>query len=389
MQTELVKKAEAYVIDLLKKGLSPDHKYHDLAHTLSVRDSALQLAQAYRLSDEENEELELASLFHDTGFTIRYDLHEEKSIEIAEGFLKKEGLSNEKISSISRLIEVTKVGVEPTTLLEKLIKDADFNNLSGDYLAKADALRHEWKVFCGKEMDEPGWVNNNFNFWKGHKFYTGEGLAHYGEEKRKTLKHLKKLRQKIQDGKLENAVSEAEISFAIKNSKSAQMMFRTTLRNQINLTNIADNKANIMLSINSLLITFGIPLLAPRVMDNPKLIFPTVILLLTSILSIIYATLATRPVKMTGRTDQSIIDKGKSNLFFFGNFYRMDMETYRNSLHKVLLNDELLDNSIVNDLFFLGRALGNKYRRLRITYHIFMIGMICTVVAFAITMLLS
>ncbi|RME12540.1 MAG: hypothetical protein D6816_00865 [Bacteroidetes bacterium] len=99
--------------------------------------------------------------------------------------------------------------------------------------------------------------------------------------------------------------------------------------------------------------------------------------------------MATRPVKMTGITDPSLIDQGKSNLFFFGNFYKMDMETYRKYLHKVLLNDELLDNSIVNDLYFLGRTLGNKYRRLRITYNIFMIGMVLTVIAFGITLLMD
>jgi len=388
MQTELVKKAEQYVVDLLKKGLSADHKYHDLAHTLAVRESVLQLAEAYRLSDEEKELLELAALFHDTGFTARYDEHEEKSKEIAEEYLRSQGVDEEKINQIKQLIEVTKVTVEPNTLLEKLIKDADFNNLSGDYLAKSDALRHEWKVFCGKEMDESAWVENNLNFWKNHKFYTGEGQAKYGEEKRKTLKKLKKRKQNIQNGQ-DKSISPEDITFAIKKSKSAQMMFKTTLRNQIDLTNIADNKANIMLSINSLLITLGIPLLLPRVMDDTKLLLPTVTLLLTCVLSIVYATMATRPVKMTGITDPSLIDQGKSNLFFFGNFYKMDMETYRKYLHKVLLNDELLDNSIVNDLYFLGRTLGNKYRRLRITYNIFMIGMVLTVIAFGITLLMD
>ncbi|MAT53818.1 MAG: hypothetical protein CMN32_05010 [Saprospirales bacterium] len=389
MQTELVKKAEQYVVDLLKKGLSADHKYHDLAHTLAVRESVLQLAEAYRLSDEEKELLELAALFHDTGFTARYDEHEEKSKEIAEKYLRSQGVDEEKINQIKQLIEVTKVTVEPNTLLEKLIKDADFNNLSGDYLAKSDALRHEWKVFCGKEMDESAWVENNLNFWKNHKFYTGEGQAKYGEEKRKTLKKLKKRKQEIQNGEQKGDSTGEDLNFTIKKSKSAQMMFKTTLRNQIDLTNIADNKANIMLSINSLLITLGIPLLLPRVMEDTKLLLPTVTLLLTCVLSIVYATMATRPVKMTGITDPSLIDQGKSNLFFFGNFYKMDMETYRKYLHKVLLNDELLDNSIVNDLYFLGRTLGNKYRRLRITYNIFMIGMVLTVIAFGITLLMD
>jgi len=174
------------------------------------------------------------------------------------------------------------------------------------------------------------------------------------------------------------------LDFAIGKSKSAQMMFKTTLRNQIDLTNIADNKANIMLSINSLLITIGIPMLASNLKEHPSLVYPASVLLLTCILSIVFATLATRPVKMHGKTTTDAIDAGDSNLFFFGNFFKMEREDYLRGLMRVMQKEETIDKSIVNDLFFLGRTLGNKYRRLRITYQIFMFGMVATVLTFGV-----
>ena len=79
MQSQIVKNAETYVLDLLKRGLRSEHGYHDLQHTLSVRDATQELGRRYRLSDEELELLELAGLFHDTGFTKTYDGHEEVS----------------------------------------------------------------------------------------------------------------------------------------------------------------------------------------------------------------------------------------------------------------------------------------------------------------------
>ncbi|GIV31964.1 MAG: hypothetical protein KatS3mg030_266 [Saprospiraceae bacterium] len=388
-----MEKAERYVVDLLSTHLTPDHKYHDVAHTLAVRDAARQLAEMYRLSEEEQALLELAALFHDTGYVRQYEDHEEHSKQIATEFLSKEGVDEETIARVTRLIEVTKVGVEPKTLIEKVIKDADFNTLTGSYEEKAEALRHEWKVFKNLDMKDEEWLENNLQFWNEHQFYTGEANALYGDQKRQTLKKLKKQREKLQLEKAKQSLyqlpSDKELEFAINKSKSAQMMFKTTLRNQIDLTNIADNKANIMLSINSLLITLGIPLLLPKVMEDPKLALPAGCLLLTCILSIVFATMATRPVKMTGVTDLKAIEEGRSNLFFFGNFYKMDIDDYRRALHRVLLDDQLLDASIVNDLYFLGRTLGNKYRRLRITYNIFMIGMICTVIAFAVVLLLG
>lgn len=382
MQSKIVKEAESFVINLLKQGLKPEHGYHDLQHTLTVRDASTELGRRYRLSDEELELLELAGLFHDTGFTKTYDGHEKVSKDIATDFLQKANYDPEKIASVNRLIEVTKLGVEPEILLEKIIKDADFNTNGTTYEEKSAALRKEWEFFCDQKMTDEEWVENGIEFWENHRFYTGEAQAMYGDSKRKSLKALRKKREIITPN-LEM------LDFAIGKSKSAQMMFKTTLRNQIDLTNIADNKANIMLSINSLLITIGIPMLAGNLKEHPSLVYPATVLLLTCILSIVFATLATRPVKMHGHTTTESIDAGNSNLFFFGNFFKMERDDYIRSMMRVMQKEETIDKSIVNDLFFLGRTLGNKYRRLRITYEIFMSGMVLTVLTFGILYMLG
>lgn len=192
MKSQIVERANIYVTELLEKGLTPDHIYHTLGHTLSVRDASLELAKNYRLDKEDLELLEIAALFHDTGYTKGYPGHEEVSKGIATVFLKNENFPEEKIEKVMDLIEVTKLGAEPKTLLEKIMKDSDFNTSGGSYLEKSDALRHEWKVFCGNKMNDLEWLKNNLDFWEGHQFYTGEAQALYGEEKRQTLKKLRK-----------------------------------------------------------------------------------------------------------------------------------------------------------------------------------------------------
>lgn len=388
MKSQVAKHAKSYVTDLFKKDLTPNHIYHDLLHTMSVRDATQELGKRYHISEEELEILELAALFHDTGFTQVYNGHENVSKELAKTFLAAEKYPKDKIDRVLELIEVTKVGVEPQTLLQKIMKDADFNTNGSSYLEKSEALRHEWEVFCDIKMTDLEWMHNNRDFWKGHQFYTGEAMALYGKEKRKTLKKLKKSLEK-EAGLIKKSDIPDQLGFAINKSKSAQMMFKTTLRNQIDLTNIADNKANIMLSINSLLITFGMPLLATQLEKFPNLVWPGAMLLLTCILAIVFATLATRPVKMEGRTDISKIGQGHTNLFFFGNFFKMTRDDYISGLTQVTQNEDILDKSIVNDLYYLGRALGQKYYRLRVTYSIFMIGMVLTVMVFVITFMIS
>ena len=170
----------------------------------------------------------------------------------------------------------------------------------------------------------------------------------------------------------------------VDSSKGAQVMFKTALRNHIDLTNIADNKANIVLSINAIIITIALPIFSTYIVENHHLIVPAVFLLLTSITSIIFGALVTRPIKMRGKTDLSKIKEGKTNLFFFGNFYNMSIEDYRKGVREVVSDEELMDNAIMTDLYYLGQSLGKKYEMLRKCYTIFMIGMTLTVISFAI-----
>ena len=171
----------------------------------------------------------------------------------------------------------------------------------------------------------------------------------------------------------------------VEKSKSAQVMFKTSLRNHIDLTNIADNKANIMLSINAIIITIALPLLSSNAPDHPELIVPASFLLVTSMVSIIYGTLVTRPIKMNGFTQKESIKKGKSNLFFFGNFYNMSIEDYQEGVREIVNDEILMDQTIMTDLYYLGQALGKKYELLRKCYTVFMIGITLTVISFAIT----
>lgn len=183
------------------------------------------------------------------------------------------------------------------------------------------------------------------------------------------------------------AVKKVDSSSLLAGNRSAQMMFKTTLRNHIDLTNIADNKANIMLSINALIITITMPLLASNAQENPFLLFPTSILLTTCVISIIFATLATRPIRTKGFTRLEDLRQGKTNLFFFGNFYKMNLADYKSGIRQVVSDEEILDDTIITDLFFLGKALGTKFYQLRICYSVFMVGVTITVISFAVAFL--
>ena len=165
------------------------------------------------------------------------------------------------------------------------------------------------------------------------------------------------------------------------------MILKTSLRNHIDLSTLADSKASTMLSVNTLILTLALPLMIPRIYENPKLAIPTGILLITSILSISLATWVTRPLKMKGYTDKYEAKQGKGDLFFFGNFFKMNFSDYLEGMKSTLSDPSNLDETIIRDLFGSGKALGSKYGKLRICYLVFIIGIVIAGIGFTIILL--
>ncbi len=378
MPQDIIVKARTFVQQLFTDKLSKDFVFHDHDHTINVTAYATHLAEQKGLSETEREILELAALFHDTGYTEVYEGHEAASLNIARQFMEAEGYPTDRLEKVLACIEATHPEQQPRNTLEEVLKDADLSNLGGDQFFPLNArLRQEWEVICQRVYDDQEWLEANEQFLKNHQYFTPEAQKALDKGKKKNRKKIK--------NQLNQLKMQRPSKTPISDSRSAQMMFKTALRNHIDLTNIADNKANMMLSINALIITIAMPLLASNIQDNRYLLLPATILLLTCTLSVIFATLATRPIKMLGSIPLERLRQGATNVFFFGNFFQMNLDQYRSAVNEVVTDSSLLESSIVNDLYYLGRALGNKYTQLRTCYAIFMIGMTLTVVAFAVS----
>ena len=375
----LIETTEAFVSRILGE-LSDDYKYHDRSHTFEVRDACVTIGKAMDLSSTEMEIIELAALFHDTGFLKTYNGHEYASQEIAREFLEKQDYPPPKLEQVLACIEATIPTIQARNTMEEVIRDADLVHVSRkDYLDSLADLRYEWSLFLNRRFGEEEWFELNADFLKTHQFNTTAAESLYGKQKKKNRKALKKMANEMK-----STLPEMASSF-IKTSKSAQMMFKTALRNHLDLSSLADNKANIMLSVNALIITIAAPIAGSYISTNRYLIIPLAALLVTCLASMIYATLATRPIKMSGITPIERVKTGGSNLFFFGNFYKMKYDDYKAGMGEVLLDDHKLDDAIMRDLYYLGKSLGTKYSMLRTCYTIFMVGIIATVIIFGLT----
>ncbi len=364
--------------------------FHCLEHTEDVASAVDLIGRLEDLTPEELEELKLAAWWHDVGMlTDEARGHERRSAAAASEFLREQGYPPERLEVVERIILATDMTHAPQGLLESIIRDADLSGLGRpDYRARLENLRKEWAAKGGNvEEDRREWLEKNIKFLHAHNYHTPAANRLYDEQKRINIALLeKRLAKRIKKAaKKARKAKSKSIKSAISSEKSAQMMLKTTLRNNIDLTSIADGKANIMLSINAAIIALGMPLLAAYIPEYTYLAIPGGVLLLTCILTIYYATLATRPVKSDGITDLSKLDSGSTNLFFFGNYYNMPVDKYKQGLEEVLQRQDLLDDSVMNDLYYLGVTLGEKFNRLRICYAIFLVGMVIAAIAFVVT----
>ena len=168
--------------------------------------------------------------------------------------------------------------------------------------------------------------------------------------------------------------------------RGIETMFRVTLNNHTKLSQIADSKANILLSVNAIIISVALSTLIPKLdaPSNSHLIVPTFIMIISSVACIILAIMSTRPKVSSGTFTRKEIEEKKVNLLFFGNFYKMPMEEYIWAMKEMMKDRQYLYDTMIKDLYYLGVVLNRKYTLLRLTYTVFTIGIIASVVAFVV-----
>ena len=142
-----IKNVEKQVKQLLNDQLPANLFFHDLNHTIKVKEAAIQLGKAEKLNKSDREILTLAALFHDTGFIKTYQEHEGESQLIAATYLREQNYPEDKIEKVKSLIKITDPKIAPASLLEKIMCDADTAYVGQKkYRSQSNNLRKEWEL---------------------------------------------------------------------------------------------------------------------------------------------------------------------------------------------------------------------------------------------------
>lgn len=378
-------KTEQYVRDLFHDNKKPELFFHNYQHTKKVVERTKEIAGHYYLSEIDMLAVYIATWFHDTGYLFTDPQHHEaKSVALMQAFMEDKAPDKELLEKITDCILATRAPRTHNNLLQEIICDADTYHMGTKEFKESDKRIWDEYNANGTKISENNWAIKTITLLKEHQFYTKycQDLL----EKRKQ-KNMKKIKNKSGD----NEKNGQEINIADighdktgLTTKGIQTMLRMTSGNHLRLSDMADSKANILISVNSIIISVILGVMLRKLEEVPFFTIPTIIFLIVSLATIVISIVATRPKIGSGTfNSQDIVDK-KINLLFFGNYYRTSFEEYDKAMREMMIDTDYLYGSLLKDIHTLGAVLGRKYRLIRLAYNIFMIGIIVSVLAFGI-----
>jgi HD superfamily phosphodiesterase len=409
----LLDEIKQYVTSFFHTHANDKLVYHNLLHTENVVNAAVEIANHYRLNDLDYFIVVTAAWFHDIGYYTEPARHEERGAEEVSIFLKRKGVEETTIQTIANCIRATRMPQSPVTTLEKIVADADLYHLGTSKFNELNkVIRKEFIALHNIEISKEEWRNRTIRLLETHQYHTDYCRLLLNDTK---AKHLDKLKTKAaeKNPEIKNAVpvampvaapepapkpklkplipDEVDEKGKRKNrpDRGIETMFRITSANHQRLSDMADSKAHIMISVNSIIISVLLSVLLKNLEQFPQYTIPAMTLLTISLVTIVFAILSTRPKIPAGTFTETDISEKKVNLLFFGNFFKMSMDDYTSGMLKMMDDRDFLYRSLIKDVYSQGVVLGSKYQRLRVSYNVFMYGLIVSVVAFSIAAIVT
>ncbi len=172
----------------------------------------------------------------------------------------------------------------------------------------------------------------------------------------------------------------------IGSSRGVESMFRSSYRAQLDMIALAATKANIMISLNGLLVSMLLLSGAYFISAEPLVLIPVTLLLLTCTVAIVFAVLAARPD--VDNRPQSLEDfkNDKADILIFEQFSKLSPEEFDTAMWDMLGNHERVYHSMIAHIYDMGCIADKKFARLNVSYNSFMVGIIISVLSLIVVM---
>ncbi len=379
--------ARQYVLNLFNQKNDSRLVFHTYRQANEIVKNINTLAQANGSTEGEWEVAVLAGWFYNVGYLFNYQNPAPKSMELADKFLTAHHFTKDKKALILGAIKTVHEAQPLKKAEDQLLSDAVNGVKYGQsFLETSPLLQLERELLLDEKYSPSEWLEYSIQQLRDARFYTSHAKVNFEPL---SANHIIALKQRLekQRKREESAVAPTDRMYnnlEPRINSGVQTFFRTNYRTHINLSAIADQKANIMISVNAILISVIISVISYRNMTetNPAVLMPVLIFLVTGLASLIFAVLAARPKVTSIINDGTPLEEAKKHLVFFGNFVSLKVDKYEELMEEMFKDTELLYGNLSRDLYYLGKVLDKKYRFLSISYNIFMVGFVATVLTF-------
>jgi hypothetical protein len=251
--------------------------------------------------------------------------------------------------------------------------------------------RREQAALQDDKITKVQWATESVCWITDHQYFTSTARDLWDEKKLRNLNILKNTLPKQRgDTILKEEIKDIEPASRtpVRNKnfpeKGIDTMFKIASANNQRISAMADNKSRILITVNAIILSAIISLVLKKLEQETYLAFPTFLLIGISLVSIVFAILAIRPHNTSGAFDHDQLKSGKVNILFYGNFHRMDKGHFRAAMLELMETNQQVYDTLIDDLYGQGVAVGRKYRLLRIAYTVFMFGLVIAMLAFII-----
>ncbi|MEM9258964.1 MAG: Pycsar system effector family protein [Bacteroidota bacterium] len=388
----LAKRAAAYVKSRFNESLPPQYLFHNFAYAEEVAEQAEELAAAAETSDETRCLLTIAGYFYPLGYVTGQDQLAERSATALEQWAEEEGLSlATNAGNAADWIRAVPKATDADQLPVRLLHDAVWSWLGRKRCdRRADLLLVEREAIENETCDPIEFGEEMRDLLLNIQYLTLVGKEAFDSRRRKNVSSRQSTNYKIQE-------QEVKAKTGKNFGRGIDTMYRTAFRNHINLSRIADGKANMMISNNTIILSIVITISGASLsffenvfFENPEFLVPIISLLLSSLIAVVFAVFSAKPSVTEYRIKkQKLIKSPEASLLYFGNFLKLEKSDFITYMDTMKMDQNALYDDLAKDLYDLGAVLHRKYLLLTISYNTFVGGLALAVISFLIVYLLN
>lgn len=389
--------------DLIDKN-NAKNQYTDLQWFYRIESNITLLVEKYKDEINNEDDIYLAS------YLILF-VHLEESHGFYDFTLEQLQKSKQHFSQLFEIDKITLqhafelatdavINNKYPTLPSQIVSDALLMDLSCPVNGENRIYKiYDQLVAKGIYETKTSWFDKNVEYLTTKQFYTIYAIENFSDHKEKITKKLKKETKAIHHQhdliiEKELDISETELKelkkrlSKIKNrdDRGIQTLFRTTSKNHYTLKALVDGKARIMITVNSIILSLIIgQVIGTKEISNIYRQLPFIAFAIVNVLSILFAVIAITPIQTQGKFTEKEVRNKQGNLLYFGNFHKMKYQDFEWGFLQMLNDKDYLYLSFIKDLFYQGVQLQKKFRFIRFSLNIFLLGIIITAILYLIT----